>query len=246
MKLEDKTIFSKSWLLTPGECNAEKELPVWLLVERIIDVATCHANSWNVGYAKLITDNQAWVLSRVTIEMQRWPKVNEFYTLTTWVEDFNRHFSERNIEISDSQGNVIGYSRTIWFVINLETRKSCDISQFESIRGNVSSKVCPIEKQSHIKPFLAEKVANYTFKYSDIDFNGHVNSLRYIRLLLDQWPLSFHDNHEIKRFEIAYMNEGKAHQEVAISLSESSEDCKLEIIGKESPICRARIIYKSR
>ena len=49
-------------------------MPVWLLTERIIDVATEHANSWEVGYARLIIDNQAWVLSRVAIEMKRWPK----------------------------------------------------------------------------------------------------------------------------------------------------------------------------
>ena len=37
-------------------------MPVWLMTERIIDVATEHANSWGVGYARLILDNQAWVL----------------------------------------------------------------------------------------------------------------------------------------------------------------------------------------
>ena len=104
----DSKIYSKSWLLTPGECNCEKEMPVWLMTERIIDVATEHANSWGVGYARLILDNQAWVLSRVAIEMKRWPKVNETYTLSTWVEDYNRHFSDRNIEVTDTDGNVIG------------------------------------------------------------------------------------------------------------------------------------------
>ena len=101
----DSKIYSKSWLLTPGECNCEKEMPVWLMTERIIDVATEHANSWGVGYARLILDNQAWVLSRVAIEMKRWPKVNETYTLSTWVEDYNRHFSERNIEVTDTDGS---------------------------------------------------------------------------------------------------------------------------------------------
>lgn len=124
----DSKIYSKSWLLTPGECNCEKEMPVWLMTERIIDVATEHANSWGVGYARLILDNQAWVLSRVAIEMKRWPKVNETYTLSTWVEDYNRHFSERNIEVTDTDGNVIGHARTVWVVIDLTTRQSCDIS----------------------------------------------------------------------------------------------------------------------
>ncbi len=238
--------YSKSWLLTPGECNCEKELPVWLLTERIIDVATEHANSWEVGYARLIIDNQAWVLSRVAIEMKRWPKVNETYTLTTWVEDFNRHFSERNVEITDADGNVIGYARTIWVVIDLATRQSCDISSFGYIRDYVSDKECPMEKQSRIKTVERTRTGNYTFRYSDIDFNQHVNSLRYIRLLLDQWTADFHNSNEIARFEISYIKEGHDGQTVEIGIDDSSNDCKLEIVNNGTCLCRSRIVYRQR
>ena len=178
----DSKIYSKSWLLTPGECNCEKEMPVWLMTERIIDVATEHANSWGVGYARLILDNQAWVLSRVAIEMKRWPKVNETYTLSTWVEDYNRHFSERNIEVTDTDGNVIGHARTVWVVIDLTTRQSCDISSLDYIRNNLCEKECPIAKHTRIRSVDAARTSEYTFQYSDIDFNQHVNSLRYIQI----------------------------------------------------------------
>lgn len=242
----DKKIYSKTWLLTPGECNCEKEMPVWLMTERIIDVATEHANSWGVGYARLIVDNQAWVLSRVAIEMTRWPKVNETYTLSTWVEDYNRHFSERNIEIYDADDNVIGHARTIWVVIDLTTRQSCDISALDYIRDNVLDKDCPIDKHSHIRRVDAARSANYTFQYSDIDFNQHVNSLRYIRLLLDQWTIGFHDKHSIKRFEIAYMKEGYAGQSVTISVDDRSDDCLMEIAHDGEVLCRTRIVFENR
>lgn len=155
----DSKIYSKSWLLTPGECNCEKEMPVWLMTERIIDVATEHANSWGVGYARLILDNQAWVLSRVAIEMKRWPKVNETYTLSTWVEDYNRHFSERNIEVTDTDGNVIGHARTVWVVIDLTTRQSCDISSLDYIRNNLCEKECPIAKHTRIRSVDAARTS---------------------------------------------------------------------------------------
>ncbi len=245
MATKSKT-YSKSWLLTPGECNCEKELPVWLLTERIIDVATEHANSWEVGYARLIIDNQAWVLSRVAIEMKRWPKVNETYTLTTWVEDFNRHFSERNVEITDADGNAIGYARTIWVVIDLATRQSCDISEFAYIRDYVSDKDCPMDKQSRLKSVDRTRTGGYTFRYSDIDFNQHVNSLRYIRLLLDQWTADFHNRNEIARFEISYMKEGHDGQTIEIGVDDSSNDCKLEMIHDGTCLCRSRIVYRQR
>ena len=220
----DSKIYSKSWLLTPGECNCEKEMPVWLMTERIIDVATEHANSWGVGYARLILDNQAWVLSRVAIEMKRWPKVNETYT----------------------DGNVIGHARTVWVVIDLTTRQSCDISSLDYIRNNLCEKECPIAKHTRIRSVDAARTSEYTFQYSDIDFNQHVNSLRYIRLLLDQWTADFHNEHVVKRFEIAYMNEGLPEQTVQISVDDRSDDCTLEISHGSEPLCRTRIVFDNR
>lgn len=221
-------------------------MPVWLMTERIIDVATEHANSWGVGYARLILDNQAWVLSRVAIEMKRWPKVNETYTLSTWVEDYNRHFSERNIEVTDTDGNVIGHARTVWVVIDLTTRQSCDISSLDYIRNNLCEKECPIAKHTRIRSVDSARTSEYTFQYSDIDFNQHVNSLRYIRLLLDQWTADFHNEHVVKRFEIAYMNEGLPEQTVQISVDDRSDDCKLEISHGSEPLCRTRIVFDNR
>ena len=79
----DKKQFYKDYYLAAGECNPQGEMPLTLLMTRIIEVATFHANSWGVGYARLIQDNQVWVLSRVTIEMTSYPKVNTNYA-TRW------------------------------------------------------------------------------------------------------------------------------------------------------------------
>lgn len=238
--------YTKTYLLTPGECNGEQELPIWLLANNIIETATLHANSWGVGYAKLIADNQAWVLSRVAIEMKRYPKVNETYSLTTWIEDYNRHFSERNVEIADKDGNIIGYARTIWVVINLNTRESCDISALQYIRENALDKCCPIEKQSKIKQVEHLRETAHTFQYSDIDFNRHVNSVRYICLLMNQWTLEHYDKYAVERFEISYLKEGRAGENVIIGIDDSSRDSKLEICRDTDCLCKARILFKQK
>ena len=194
---ESKQLYSCRHMLTAGECNAQREMPLQLLASRIIEIATFHANYWGVGYAKLLEHNQAWVLSRMAIEMTRFPKVGEHYTLTTWVENYNRHFSERHIEIKDDNGNVLGYARTIWAVIDITTRSSCDITAFEFMRDNILAKECPIERQSRFKTVNHLRESSYTFRSSDIDFNRHVNTLRYIGVLLNQWNVDFYDKHRI-------------------------------------------------
>jgi DNA topoisomerase IA len=66
------------------------------------------------------------------------------------------------------------------------------------VRSNLCDKECPIAKHTRIRSVDAARTSEYTFQYSDIDFNQHVNSLRYIRLLLDQWTADFHNEQKFR------------------------------------------------
>ena len=199
--------FSKTYYLAAGECNPQGEIPLTLLMTRIIEVATFHANAWGAGYARLIQDNQVWVLSRVTIELDHYPKVNENYTLTTWIEDYNRHFSQRNMRLDDGNGNPLGYVRTIWMVIDMKTRASVDISQLDYIGKNVSDLPCPIEPMSRLRPIEDGHAVDYVFGYMDCDFNRHVNTVRYLSHLMNIFDMDCYDHFFIRRMEISFIKE---------------------------------------
>ena len=47
-------LYTKTFTLTPGECNGQQEMSLSFLVGRIIKVASLHADSWGVGYEKMI------------------------------------------------------------------------------------------------------------------------------------------------------------------------------------------------
>lgn len=47
----------------------------------------------------------------------------------------------------------------------------------------------------------------YRTKYSDIDINGHVNSIKYIEHILDLFPIEVFKEKRVKRFEMAYVAE---------------------------------------
>ena len=239
--------YKQEFYLSAGDCNPQSEMPLPLLFTRIIEVATNHANSWGVGYARLIQDNQGWVLSRVTVEMTRYPRVDENYSLTTWVEDYNRHFSQRNMMISDAQGNTIGYVRTIWVVINLSTRESVDISKLSYIRDNVSERLCSVEAQRRMPPIEPTRKSTYRFEYTDIDFNGHVNTVRYIEHLLNQFPLQHHAENMVRRMEIAFVKEAYYGNEAHFAIDDSDPmNVRIDIIIDNETRVRSRFIFAKR
>ena len=243
----NKKQFRMDYYLAAGECNPQGEMPLTLLMTRIIEVATFHANSWGVGYARLIQDNHVWVLSRVTIEMKAYPRVNENYSLTTWIEDYNRYFSQRNMRIDDANGNPLGYVRTIWMVIDLNTRASVDISQLSYIRENVSDTPCPIEPMSRLHPIEEGHSVEYTFGYMDCDFNRHVNTVRYLSHLMNLSDMDCYDNFFIQRMEISFIKETHYSETCEFVIDDSDPmDSHMSITVDGDDHVRARFRWKER
>ena len=239
--------FSKTFYLAAGECNPQGEMPLTLLMTRIIEVATLHANSWGVGYERLIRDNQAWVLSRVAIEMTEYPKVNTNYKLTTWIEDYNRHFSQRNMRLDDENGKPLGYVRTIWMVIDMNTRSSVDIEKLGYIRDNVSDIPCPIEPMSRLHPIEQGHAVDYTFGYMDCDFNRHVNTVRYLSHLMNMFDMECYDHYFIRRMEISFIKETRYGESAQFVIDDTDPmDSRLSITADGADHVRARFLWQPR
>lgn len=230
-------------------------MPITMLINRLNEVASMHANVLGIGFDVLATKHQTWVLSRVAIEIKLYPGVNNNYTLRTWVSAVNRLFSERDFEIL-VEGEVVGYARTVWAVLDTETRTAADISDFLWMSTVIpTDKKCPIDKPSRpIAVDLPTRSDAYQFTFCDLDVNRHVNSSRYIELLLNQWSLDFHDRNRLTRFEIAYMHEAYYDEAVEVRLAETNTEHKnssilsvrAELINGNTPLCRSLLIFSPR
>lgn len=242
--------FTRHFHLTGGETGPEGEMPLALLADRIIEMATLHADSLGVGYAAMIKENRAWVLSRLSVEVARYPRVNERYRITTWVENFNRRFSERNFEIADDAGKPIGYARTTWAAIDLASRGVGDLDIVTRLADVVIDRQCPIDKTPRITlpDDIPARESAYRFTYRDIDFNRHVNSVAYIRLLLDAWPLEFHDRYRVKRIDTVYLHEARYGDTVKLSRHDggSPNTTIACIAAADRQLTRMRLVWEER
>lgn len=240
---EFQKIYTHTYHLTAAQCNAQRELAPAMLVQHIIEVATEHADALGVGFKNLAANGTLWVLSRIAFEVKRYPRLFEDYSLSTWVEAYNRHFSERNFEIRGAGGEVIGYARTIWVSIDMRTRRPANLDGFDFLRQVVSDKECPIEKQGKIHTIDPPQMCHpYTFQVSDIDVNRHVNSSRYVELIFNQMDLETYDRYYVSRFEIEYRREAHFADDVEVCSSFTPDRSALitSINLCDKPVCLAR------
>lgn len=225
---------SRTFFLTAGESDAEGLMPPTLFVERVIEVATDHANEWGIGYATLIKRNIGWVLSRLSMEVHRYPRINETYTVKTWVESYNRRFSERNFVFKAADGDILGYVRTVWVPMDFEKRAVAELSQFGVESFPIADLECPISKTPRIGALGDEAESeSYTFRYCDLDFNRHVNTVRYLDLILNHWSLEHYDAHIASRIDLLFHHECHFGETVELRVCDSGDNATCEIVRRD-------------
>lgn len=234
-----KPIHIEKYFLSAGETNAERELSLPLLVTRLIDIATAHANKLGIGNPDMAHLKGGWVLSRLTIEMTGYPKVDTDYVISTWVESTNRHFSTRAFKIEDENGRIYGYARSIWMIMNTEDHTNIGLDHIVIPEDMIDGTVVPIERQARHVPIVTgedEKTVSkgalvatappfdYEFQYSDLDFYRHVNTVRYVNLLINRFTLAEHDATFVSRLELSFMHEAKYGMQTQLLRSDLDSD----------------------
>lgn len=212
----------------PFHCDIDHSLFMGHLGNHLLNAADFHSSDRGFGMKHLNTVNKTWVLSRLVIEMTDMPKQYEHFFVETWVESAMRYFTNRNFRIESHDGRSIGYGRSIWALIDTGTRQPCnlmDIRDGEIMSWAEKDKECPIAKPGRVKmskdvPMASELVA----KYSDIDVNGHVNSVKYIEHVLDLFPLEAYKSKTLSRLEIAYVAECYAGDTLRFYKEQMTED----------------------
>ncbi len=234
----------------PFHVDFTGRLTMGVLGNHLLNCAGFHASDRGFGIATLNEDNYTWVLSRLAVELDEMPYQYEDFSIQTWVENVYRLFTDRNFAIIDKEGKKIGYARSVWAMISMNTRKPADLLALHSgsIVDYVCDEPCPIEKPSRIKVASKEPVAALVAKYSDIDINGHVNSIRYIEHILDLFPIEMYKEKRIRRFEMAYVAESYYGDELTLFMDDAGEgvyDVEVKKNGSEV-VCRSKVIFTEK
>lgn len=227
-------VLSREFMVKPSECNAAGKLPLTLLVAQMIDVATDHANELGIGFLALEPMGAGWVLSRLSVEMVRWPANGERYKLSTWIESYNAHYSERCFSVVTNEGETLGYGRTIWMIIDLSSHKSLGTAGTIMPAEMIAGLPCPIPRMDRQRTVEFTKETEYEFQYMDIDYYRHVNTVKYIALLLNQFALRDFDENFISRFDIAFAREAKYGERAKIKSMKEPVETPI-LIGADLP-----------
>lgn len=215
------------------------------LTNMVLVAAGRNADENGFGLLELQTEHYTWVLSRLVIDMERFPTEKDSLSIETWIEHVGTAFTTRNFRIIDGDGIVIGYAASSWAVIDMQTRRSVQLDTIPSMQQFIVPESTPIGEPGRIANVEGEIANIFTVKYSDIDVNGHTNSLNYVQWLSDCFSLDFYRSHYIRRFEINFLKEitygdgGEVYRQMI-----APDDYLFQIETRErGTTCRGRILF---
>lgn len=242
------------FMAEPFHCDFSHRLFMGHLGNHLLNAADFHSTDRDFGMTYLNPIHKTWVLSRLAVEMDEMPMQYTKFNVETWVESAMKYFTNRNFRVVGEDGKVYGYGRSVWAMIDTETRQPQDILEIhdgEIVNWIETEKECPIEKSSRVKmsdkAVLVREIDTY---YNDVDVNGHVNSIKYIEHILDMFSIDFYRENKIKRFEIAYVAESyggdrlsfwqeqTGDNEYCIRITKLSEDGE-----KTIEVCRCKVVF---
>ncbi len=194
----------------------------------ILNAAGIDAQKSGIGIDTLNKDRYTWVLSRMAIELDSMLGQYAPYTVSTWVNEYNRALSTRNFVLS-SEDKIFGRAITQWCMFDLDERSLVDLNKLEGHDALLVDAPSPMSKPCRLGAIEPEKVEERTIKYSDIDFNGHVNTLRYIEMMLDMLPMEVFKEGRGLRFDIHFIAECRYGQSLSVGYLQSGEVATFEI-----------------
>jgi len=210
----------------------------------LLTTAQFNADDNGFGLRNLNEVQCSWVLSRIAIEMKRFPEQYEHIQVETWIEEVGRVSTTRNFCIRDEKNEIIGSACSSWVMLDMKTRRAKDLMNLDGIHEFASGEACLIEKPIKLGAVTGDVLDTFNIKYSHIDINGHTNSVRYIEWISDCFSLDKYREKQVKRFEINYVNELLFGDKVAIYGQEvEADDFRFEIRKEDKVACRARVVF---
>jgi medium-chain acyl-[acyl-carrier-protein] hydrolase len=254
--MKDK-VGTYTFVAEPFHVDFTGKLFMGVLGNHLLNSAGFHATERGFGIAEMNESNYTWVLSRLAVEMMDMPSEYETFSVDTWIENVYRLFTDRNFTIYGKDGKVYGYARSVWAMINLDTRKPADLLALhgqELVDYIETDKICPIEKPGRIKVTQQMPLRTIEVYYNDIDINGHVNSIKYIEHILDLFPKQWFAEKKVARFEMAYVAESYYGDTLSFFRDEVDEGIyDIEVrknVGSDQPegevVCRSKIKFDNK
>ena len=217
--------YTETFKLLTRDCDLTAAWRPGAVLLAMQEAGAAHSEQIGAGRNALALQNLAWVLTRIEVEMDRYPKAGETVTLETFPAPVRRWFFPRYFMVRDGSGTEIGRAASLWVLLDLTTRRMVQPGAVAALMPDNSDLPAPLGlpgSVSEISGTLEE--ARFLPRYTDLDPNRHVNNTRYVDWACDALGVETMAAYELANFTVNYNMEIRPGQEIRTELRRLSRD----------------------
>lgn len=203
------SVYSHSWEINFVQCTPNGLLRHTELCNLLQLTAGYHAEMGGLSFSDMQEHNQAWVLSRMRVEIEELPKWRDIVTVKTWIYDLQGSRSIRALEMYMGGKKIVG-SVTYWAVFNTKLRKAEALAlpheHYEKFpdRASTTESFKKINLNRDTTLHSERKVV-----LSDLDIVNHANNVKYLEWCLDGIDPKPILRQQLQSFDMNFMRELK-------------------------------------
>ena len=201
-------IFQKTVHIPATAVDCFDRLKPSQILDYLQDVAGDHCALLGTDRQALTPRNLFWAVLRHRVQITRLPRAGEDITVETWPMPTTRTAYPRATAAYDAEGNVLFRCVSLWVLMDAEKRTMVlPGNSGVEVNGIARGGELTVPGSMALKPLAQED--RRTVRFTDLDWNGHMNNCRYLDWVTDTLPASFHESRSIKEFSVSYLSEAR-------------------------------------
>lgn len=174
------------------------------------EIALEHSAALNAGPYELDQMHLAWMVVKYHIDILEYPRFLQTVRVGTWAGAAQGFIANRGFVLKDLDGKVLANGQSHWMMMDFDKQHIVRVSD-EAINEVYQFKD---ENEKYKIPRLKrvsewDGSREFTVRYLDIDYNGHVNNVRYLAWAVETIPPEMIAEVEVASFDILYKEQAK-------------------------------------
>lgn len=230
------SILTKEFEINFTQCIPNGSMKYTELCQILQVCAALHSELGGISFSDMQIFNQAWVLSRMRVEILELPKWKDTISVKTWIVSLENSRCVRAMEVYLNSKKIIS-SETFWVVMNTKSRRAEPLAipheHFEKYPTNFATQ----QRVSKIEFDDIDGLSNTRkIVFSDLDIVNHANSVKYLEWCLDCLDENIIIDQKLMSLEMNYLKELSLRDDITIKTGEKVNGAIFSI-SKDDNIC---------
>ena len=211
-----QVIYNQTFNIRTSEVDAHTFAHPHALIRLMQEASMQHTLINRISFQDLTGLQATWILLKMDVRFMKFPKLNDIVTVQTYPSGIQGFFTFRDYLMTDSNGGLIASIASMWALMHTETRKIIRIPEHLDAMVHTGNTVLG-------KPDFTPEFQDYpcepVFKkvnYLHLDWNGHVNNVQLLKMLLACLDEAFVTQNKLIRLQVQYKYEALIGMELKL------------------------------